>query len=115
MSISSVDRNRDRKNDSLLHSLSSTNPPMNSVPSIDLDEDKLHSARTDTSIFQQVAYSARLTSYFFEVQSLLDDFDEKLVQKRKNKLQKYCVWKAKKWVNMKKKYLLFLPILDSIS
>jgi len=102
-SLSSADYTRDRL-DSRPISDYSTALHLNSIPSIDLEEEKpQHSARTETSIFDQQASSDHLNNYLFESQSFLGDFEENIVAKREEKLQKYCIYKAKKWSTQKKK------------
>lgn len=103
VSLSSAEQTRDRL-DSRPVSGYSTTLHLNSMPSIDLEEDKpQHSARTDTSIFDQHVSSNHLNNYLFESQSFLGDFDENIVARREEKLHKYCIYKAKKWYAQKKK------------
>jgi len=102
ISTSSIDNKNSKGFESKNYSYYSTAIHLNSVQSIDT-EDKMHSSRTDASIFEHFPYSTRFTNYIFESQSRLDDQDEKIVLKRLEKLQKYCIGKAKKWFNRKKK------------
>lgn len=63
----------------------------------------MQSEKTDVSIFEPIAYSTYLLNYIFETHSLLEDLDDLAVKKRIERLQKYCIGKAKKWYHLKKK------------
>jgi hypothetical protein len=48
-------------------------------------------------------WSKSMSDYFFRLKSFMDDFDDVISENRRNLLNKYCVWKIKKWQNMTKK------------
>ncbi len=84
----------------------STAAHISSLQSFDV-EGKIQSPKTDSTIFEKEHFSDRLTNFIFESQSKFDDFDEITKQNRQERLQKYCLAKAKKWFNKKKKYNSF--------
>jgi len=103
-STSSIDINRDKPAaDSRYIESYSTAVNLNSAPSLDLEEEKMQSEKTDVSIFEPIVYSTYLINYIFETHSLLEDLDDQAVKKRVERLQKYCIGKAKKWYHFKKK------------
>lgn len=81
----------------------STTICVNSMPSIDIEEEKQNSMRMDLSSPGNSMFSTRLNNFLFEAQSFLEDFDQKVIETRLEKLRNYCVYKAKKWFKLKKK------------
>ena len=74
------------------------------LASIDLDSEKPASSRPEAQ--RKPDASSNLTNlmkYFYKTQTLMDDFEETVVKRRKERLGKYCVWKVKKWAAKYKK------------
>lgn len=94
-------KNRERPFDSYGSRCSTT--VCNSLPSIELEEDKQNSMRLDLNGLEHLTFSNRINNFLFEARSFLEDFDEKAIETKLEKLRNYCVYKAKKWFKIKKK------------
>ena len=94
---------RGKRSDSQTYTSFSTAMDVNPA-SIELDSEKPVSSRAEAP--RKTDASSNLTTlmkYFYKTQTLMDDFEESVINRRKERLGKYCVWKMKKWAAKYKK------------
>jgi len=60
---------------------------------------QLTKERNQGELYNKILLSSNLKNYFYLTQSFLDDFDELIVAQRIEHLEKYCKYKAKKWLH----------------